>query len=118
MRFLRFLRRAGIAVALLVLVVLNYPMRSGKNLRDAVVDEYAQQWPYALDIVQARHPEKAESLRPFLLTNHGQLDPKLANDFRQAVNRMDILECYFAYYYFVFDANESRNQIADTLDKN
>jgi hypothetical protein len=115
---MKTIRRVAKIVAIAILVVLAYPLRSGRSLRDATADEITQQVPYALDMLAARHPLKVGLLRS-LLNNNGAID-KLTEDYvRSSMNRQNtgLLDCYVIYYVVAFDQDGIRKDLADGLEK-
>jgi len=114
----KLFRNVAIAVGVVLVVVLVYPMRSGKGLQEATADEVAQQVPYALDILAARYPVKVGLVRTWL-NSDGAVD-KIAQDYvRSSMKESDIglLDCYVLYYSVAFDKEDVRKAMADRLEK-
>jgi len=115
---MKTLRRLTIVVGIALFLVLAYPLRSGRSLRDATADEVSQQVPYALHILAVRHPFKVGLVRS-VLNSDGAVD-RLAQDYvRNNMNRQDIsvFQCYLAYYVIILDKDEVRKAIADGLER-
>jgi len=114
----KLFRRAAVMMLIVVIAVLAYPLRGGNSLRDATGDEIAQQIPYVLDILSARHPFKV-GIALSVLNQQGSVD-QLAEDYvRSSLNQRDmgVLDCYVTYYVIALDQDDVRKAMADTLEK-
>ena len=114
----KLFRNIAIAVAVILAIVLLYPMRSGKGLQDATADAIAQQVPYALDILAARYPVKVGLARTWL-SSQVAVD-KIAQDYvRSSMKQSDMgwLDCYVVYYSVTFDKEDVRQAMADRIEK-
>jgi len=110
--------RSSIVVAVIVVLVLVYPLHSGKSLQDATADEVAEQVPGALDILAQRYPVKVGLART-ALNNNGFAD-KVAQEYVRSEMKerdMGLLDSYVMYYSVVFDKDDVRKAMADQIEK-
>jgi hypothetical protein len=111
-------RRVAVVMWIAVIAFLAYPLRGGKSLREATGDEIAQQVPYALEILSARHPFAVGMVRSLLNTD-GSVDQLAENYVRASLNQenMGVLNCYVTYYSVAFDQEDFRVALANSLEK-
>lgn len=117
MGFLKVIRKIVTVIVVCLVVALAYPLREGKSLRDATSDEITKQIPYALDILAARHPIRVGLFRS-LFNDQGAVDGAVENYVRSNMDqKMSVVNCYLAYYVVVFDKDDVRKGMADSLEK-
>ena len=108
-----------VLMVVIVVAALLYPLRNGGTICDATKDELAQQAPFAVEILAARHP-LAVGLARSWLNDNGAVD-KLAQDYiRYAMyNQQSVspVACYVAYYAVMFEKDKVRVAEADWLEK-
>ena len=104
---------AGIAIILMVL-----PHKDGSSVCDAAHNEVAQQVPFAVEILAARHPLTVGLVRE--ATKESGFVDKLADVYVQneMIPQQDpgVGSCYVAYYTVMFQKDRIRSAIADWLE--
>lgn len=104
---------AGIAILLMVL-----PHKDGSSVCDAAHNEVAQQVPFAVEILAARHPLTVGLVRA--ATKESSFVDQLAGVYVQneMIPHQDAGtgSCYVAYYTVMFQKDRVRASIADWLE--
>ena len=104
---------AGIAIILMLL-----PHKDGSSVCDAAHNEVAQQVPFAVEILAARHPLTVGLVRE--ATKESGFVDKLAGVYVQneMIPQQDpgAASCYIAYYTVMFQKDRVRSSIADWLE--
>jgi len=102
-----------------VAVVLLLPFKDGNSVSDAAKNDVVKQVPPALDILAARHPIKVGLIRA-ALNDQGDVDKFAQSYFRTQMDNEKtpgVFESYLIYYVVIFDKDDIRKSIADTLEK-
>ncbi len=104
---------AGIAILLMVL-----PHKDGSSVCEAAHNQVAQQVPFAVEILAARHPLTVGLVRA--ATKESGFVDKLAGVYvqREMIPQQDpgAASCYIAYYTVMFQKDRVRSSIADWLE--
>lgn len=104
-----------LGVALVVLL----PFKDGDSISTAAKNEVVAQIPYALDILAARHPLAIGLIRSALNEN-GAVDHVVQSYVRESMDSdhsLNLFQSYAVYYFVMFDKDEIRTKIADTIEK-
>ena len=104
---------AGIAIILMLI-----PHKDGASVCDAAHNEVAQQVPFAVEILAARHPLTVGVVRA--VTKESGFVDKLAGVYVQSEmipqENPGTASCYIAYYTVMFQKDRVRASIADWLE--
>ena len=101
-----------------VAAVILLPFKDGDSISGAARNEIVQQIPPALDILAARHPLKVGLIRS-LLNNNGAMDSFVQSYVRSEMDQQKtpgLGESYLVYYFVIFNKDEVRAKIADSLE--
>jgi hypothetical protein len=94
------------------------PHKDGASVCDAAHNEVAQQVPFAVDILAARHPLTVGVVRA--VTKDSGFVDKLAGIYVQSEmipqENPGAASCYIAYYTVMFQKDRVRASIADWLE--
>lgn len=104
-----------ICVALVILL----PFKDGDSVSAAAKNEIVRQIPYALDILAVRHPLLIGLVRN-ALNEHGEVDRFAESYVRASMDEgkaPNVLESYAIYYLVMFDQDEVRTEIANSIEK-
>ena len=102
-----------------IAAVFLLPFKDGSSISDAAKNEVVKQVPPALDILTARHPIKVGLIRS-ALNDQGDVDKFAQSYFRTQMDHEKTpgaFESYLIYYVVMFDKDDIRKSIADTLEK-
>ncbi len=101
-----------------VALALLLPLKDGSSVSDAAKNKIAEQIPYSLEILAQRHPFKIGIIRA-MLNDQGELDKFAKSSVRSYLQdeQIGLIDSYKMYYAVLFDADDVRKGVADSLEK-